>query len=135
MTPPPELPIAVDPIYGCWKWSGPLDRAGYARIWKGERTPKLAHRWLYEQLVAPIAAGLELDHECRRRDCVRPEHMAQVTRRENVQRCSWRNRAGQQQCRRGHGRDRLRRTPEGGMVCRSCCGLDETSPTLESKNP
>lgn len=45
-----------------------------------------AHRVVYESLVGPIPAGLELDHTCRVRRCVNPDHLEPVTHAENQRR-------------------------------------------------
>ena len=55
---------------GCWEWVGSL-------------TPS-AHRFYYEREYGPIPEGLEIDHLCRNRKCVRPDHLEAVTHRENV---------------------------------------------------
>lgn len=45
-----------------------------------------AHRAMYEQEVGPIPAGMELDHLCRTRSCIRPEHLEPVAHATNLQR-------------------------------------------------
>lgn len=45
-----------------------------------------AHRWSYEQFIAPIPEGLEVDHLCHRPQCWRPEHLEVVTKAENMKR-------------------------------------------------
>ena len=35
----------------------------------------LAHRLAYEVTLGPIADGLTVDHLCRNRSCIRPDHM------------------------------------------------------------
>lgn len=68
---------------GHWIWNGAHDRDGYGRT--GYKFA-LAHRWVYEQLVAPIPPGLEIDHTCFVRDCVNPAHLEPVTHAENERR-------------------------------------------------
>lgn len=43
-----------------------------------------AHRVAYELEREPIPPGLEPDHLCKNRACVRPDHLELVTHRENV---------------------------------------------------
>lgn len=65
----------------CWLWIGPVNNQGY-----GSDAGRLAHRVVYRLLVAEIPAGLHLDHLCRTRLCVRPDHLEPVTASENKRR-------------------------------------------------
>lgn len=78
-----EKQIIRDGFTTCWIWSGTL-RNGYGRVWWApeDRTVS-AHKKIYELSVGPVLPGLELDHLCRNRSCVNPEHLEPVTRREN----------------------------------------------------
>ncbi|MFI1562215.1 HNH endonuclease [Streptomyces sp. NPDC020490] len=68
---------------GCWVWTGSVESKGYgAPTINGAKRP--AHRVAYEDLVGPIPEGLHLDHLCRVRRCVNPEHLEPVTSRENA---------------------------------------------------
>lgn len=69
----------------CWLWTLPLHRTGYA-YFRVSGTKVLAHRWAYEFCVGTVPAGLNLDHLCRTRHCVRPDHMDAVEPSENVAR-------------------------------------------------
>lgn len=70
---------------GCWIWQHAIGDDGYGRIWNG-RIMARAHRVYYERLVGPVPLGLELDHLCRVRSCVNPNHLEPVTHGENVRR-------------------------------------------------
>lgn len=67
---------------GCLLWTGPLDPDGYGRA-SVEGRGFAAHRLSYETRVGPIPEGLQLDHTCERRECIRPEHLEPVTNFEN----------------------------------------------------
>jgi hypothetical protein len=71
---------------GCWIWQGTRNNAGYGTMTIAGRAGRMAHRASYETFVGPIPDGLQLDHLCRERACVNPEHLEPVTARENVMR-------------------------------------------------
>jgi len=56
---------------------------GYASVRVAGRRI-LAHRYAYELAEGPIPGGLQLDHLCRVRECVQPEHLEPVTGQENT---------------------------------------------------
>ncbi len=72
---------------GCWQWIGMIEENGYARFYAGE-PDKWAHRIIYKAVVGPIPDGLQIDHLCRNRSCVNPQHLEAVTASENMRRAA-----------------------------------------------
>lgn len=87
----------IEPTGFCWLWKGAL-KDGYGSQHSEGKTWQ-AHRLIYTLLVGPIPEGLDLDHLCRVRHCVNPDHLEPVTRAENLRRSKnigkgdpWKNR-------------------------------------------
>lgn len=117
------LKVYPCPITGCWLWGDRPSGKGYGQYWTGGRRP-VAHRFLWESTVGPVPAGLELDHLCRVRCCVNPEHLEPVTGQVNVLRgisvaAAYARRTS---CKHGHrftAENTIRR-PNGARGCRTC---------------
>lgn len=105
----------------CWEWTGAQDSNGYGHMRDGARTVK-AHRFSYETAVGPIPGGLEIDHLCRNRLCVNPDHLEPVTDRENWIRGNQPGaivvRSGV--CQKGHSMEDAIIRPNGHRRCRTC---------------
>lgn len=69
----------------CWRWLGALDPDGYGQVSVRGKT-RQAHFASYENERGRVPEGLELDHLCRNRACVNPEHLEEVTHEVNVRR-------------------------------------------------
>lgn len=70
---------------GCWEWAGAKQSNGYGRLWNGEKSD-YSHRVVFTQIKGNIPSGLDLDHLCRNRRCVNPDHLEPVTRSTNLRR-------------------------------------------------
>lgn len=68
---------------GCWLWTGCINTDGYGRIWL-ETKMRSAHHfpWMWSGKAVPDRPDV-LDHICKLRRCVNPEHLRVVTQREN----------------------------------------------------
>lgn len=76
----------VDDTTGCWNFVV-AQNDGYARVWvRGHLL--MAHRVYYQQEKGKIPDGLEIDHRCRNRRCVNPDHLEAVTQLENTRRAT-----------------------------------------------
>lgn len=69
----------------CWIWQRYKDRDGYGTVKRDGRCLH-AYRYYWEQQNGPVPRDRELDHLCRQRDCVRPDHLEPVTNAENQRR-------------------------------------------------
>lgn len=72
---------------GCWEWTGKMSDYGYGLMRLGTKATdpwRQAHRLVFEASVGGIPKGLDLDHLCLNRACVRPDHLEPVTRRVNL---------------------------------------------------
>jgi hypothetical protein len=75
----------VTPRPDCLIWLGPSTN-GYGRVTGGSRKGQRAHRAAWEIANGPIPEGMTIDHLCRVRLCLNPDHMELVTREENARR-------------------------------------------------
>ena len=124
-------PIEIDRQFGCWLWRGKVNSGGYAIVWRGRR-PSDAHKLVYEAERGAVPEGMTLDHRCKRRLCVNPEHLDPMSNLANQQGKSWRARVRRQaDCSRGHEMPlNVMVTPEGGRLCRACVRNDLASDRL-----
>jgi len=74
-----KIDIAPD---GCHLWTGYVHRTGYGRVAYHGKVRE-AHRVAYELAHGPVPKGKEIDHLCRVRRCVNPDHLEAVTRKVN----------------------------------------------------
>lgn len=114
---------------GCWLWTAGTQSRGYGAV---GHAPWTAHKTSYLLTGQTIPDGLELDHLCLNKLCVRPDHLEPVTPQVNNQRAhdngqappsplSLRN-AAKIACPAGHfySDDNTYTNPQGHRQCRTC---------------
>jgi hypothetical protein len=105
---------------GCWEWQGYIQPNGYGYFRHSETS--WAHRasWLLHH--GPIPPGLHIDHLCRNKRCVNPDHLDPVTNSVNQRRAkSW------TKCPDLHPTEpsRFAKRADGRRFCRECNRVSE----------
>ncbi|KKN02548.1 hypothetical protein LCGC14_1116570 [marine sediment metagenome] len=112
----------VEKTEDCWNWLGNMYSGGYGVFWNHGQVR--AHRYAYELHRGPIPEGLQIDHLCRNRIYVNPDHMEAVTQKVNMMRGIGpaARHAAATHCPQGHPYDLFNTyiTVEGWRKCRTC---------------
>jgi HNH endonuclease len=122
----------VDAEGDCWEWMGTRKKNGYGTFGPPPGlSTRHVHRLAYEYLVGPIPDGLVIDHLCRVRHCVNPDHMEATTQSVNILRGAgpalapyrdYSQRVKQPACRNGHlyTENNTWHSKRGARVCKTC---------------
>lgn len=132
---------------GCWEYAK-TSRAwndGYRQISvgtnaEGRAVMKYAHRVSYELHIGPIPEGMQLDHLCKNRCCVNPDHLEPVTPRENLMRSADTHAArniAKTHCPQGHpyDADNTGINKRGGRYCKTCNSAQVLARYHRNKQP
>ncbi len=109
----------------CWDWLGTINKDGYGQVnvrRLGKWTTTTAHRFSYDLHIGMVNDGLHIDHLCKNRRCVNPDHLEAITRQENVNRSTiGHQRRAMTQCKYGHplSGDNVRLW-RGHRICKQC---------------
>jgi len=98
-----------------WLWTGAKNPQGYGQTRINYKL-FLAHRITYMTIIGEIPKNLELDHLCRVRNCINPEHLEPVTHKENMLRGARPGPAKKATCFKGH----QLRYKFGRQICDTC---------------
>jgi hypothetical protein len=107
----------------CWTWQGPLDKDGYGTFYF-RRMNRRAHRVAWFSIHGDLPDGYVINHTCRNRACVNPQHLQSIPASENTMRDSsavaYINRQ-KTHCQKGHPFDRQ----YGGQRYCSICNREK----------
>ncbi len=123
--------IEIDSQSGCWNWMGFVDSKGYGH-YRIDNKPGSAHR-----AALTIFKGVsfrctnrklaQVDHLCRNRSCVNPDHLKIVTAQQNLLRSEITIagiNARKTHCPKGHEYSEENTMVDGGSrLCRECCRI------------
>ena len=116
----------IDKSGACWLWRGCIMRDGYGKFTIAQNHHELAHRFAWSiYRGAPPVWPMQLDHLCKVRNCVNPDHMEIVTLEENHRRRRLTH------CKRGHEQTETNRYKymSGGKSRARCL------PCINERNP
>lgn len=129
MSAPQPRRTRIDLDAPCDLWTGSKNDQGYGYLTiDGRRV--YAHRVSYQLHVGPIPRGWQVDHLCRRRNCIQPGHLEAVTNRENTLRGNHPLVVIRRQthCRRGHDQRVAANVyirPDGRRRCHACSAMTQ----------
>lgn len=119
----PQILAQIEKTSNCWIWKGSTNGDGYGQTcWKGKTLG--AYRLMYELSKGKMPRDKCLDHLCRNRLCVNPDHLEPVTNKENILRgfgiCGVN--ARKTHCKRGHEFDFYNTLvhKDGRRQCKEC---------------
>jgi hypothetical protein len=137
-----ERHISPEPNSGCWLWTAYLHK-GYGQF-SVRRKIIGAHVFSYRHYRGMIPAGMTVDHKCRVRCCVNPDHLRLLTRAENVLIGEGRaaKNARKTHCHRGHplaedniyiGRSKNGKPTRTCKICRATWNNENPQPVTERR--
>ncbi len=83
-----EAKYMPEPNTGCWLWTAAKKGGGYGNFHVSSGKWIGAHIFAWQQAHGQVPPGLQLDHLCRVKGCVNPQHLEPVTQQVNTLRGS-----------------------------------------------
>jgi len=111
---------------GCWLWTAYCSKDGYGKFHSNRLDNTLAHRVSYEMYKGKIPEGMQIDHLCKVRCCVNPDHLEPVTQQENIRRGETGiNFRSVTHCPKGHAYDEANTSfkKSGARRCNACARI------------
>lgn len=113
----------IDKTNDCWNWTAATDRDGYG-VWSVRHGKTLkqyrSHRLSYLFANEKLDETLTIDHLCKNKKCVNPDHLEQVSAIENIRR-SESFHGTKSHCKNGHEFNELNTRLNGTFrICRTC---------------
>lgn len=106
----------------CHLWQGPLDKDGYGNFFLRSLNRR-AHRVAWFDQFGPVGDELVINHTCRNRSCVNPQHLHRATWKENALKDSTSPayvNSQKKHCKRGHEYDGTYTNKKTGRTQRTC---------------
>jgi len=121
--------IKINKNSGCWEWQGSKDKDGYG-FFGSLKWGKRAHRFSYLYFKGKLIPNLTIDHLCKNKSCVNPQHLEQVTVKENLIRAENQQstiNTKKTHCKRGHLLKGYNLIIKCGYkrTCRTCSNMTE----------
>lgn len=116
--------IKINKDNDCWDWVSNIGKSGYGSFGVKKAT-FTAHRVSWSIFVGDVKKDMVLDHLCSNRKCVNPDHLREVTHRENLMASSLTMasiNSSKTKCKRGHALEgeNIYKTSKGGRQCVQC---------------
>lgn len=122
--------VFYDPMSGCWLWGGARSGGNNGNDYGATSDENgrviYAHRASYEFFREKIPANLQIDHKCKNKLCINPDHLEVVSARENNMRSEGRASLNNRKthCHNGHEFDEkntwYEKNKDGSIKARHC---------------